>query len=189
MILIWKRLLYRYLQHLDLTHPTSSVSSLKQLELISHTLSSLKASSHRYQHPPLHQPYNHFSWSHARFMPLPSIWLIVLSVLFSLHSVNETSASNFAIFSFSSKATVSIDVPPHKFSEELNFLTLKNKIIFLNFYQTTSLNFSWHAPPTPFQLGRLKISEKHLLRGSEFFILVGDFVGGSQNFKGKSEVA
>ena len=123
-------------------------------------------------------------------MPLPSVWLIVYSVLFSLHSVNETSASNFAIFSFSSKATVSIDVPPHKFSEELDLEEQDNLLELLpdDFFE---LLMACTPPPFPhpLQLGRLKISEKYLLGGSEFFILVGDFVGGSQNFKGRSTLS
>ena len=121
-------------------------------------------------------------------MPLPSVWLIVYSVLFSLHSVNETSASNFAIFSFSSKATVSIDVPPHKFSEELDLEEQDNLLELLpdDFFE---LLMACTPPPHPLQLGRLKISEKYLLGGSEFFILVGDFVGGSQNFKGRSTLS
>ena len=122
-------------------------------------------------------------------MPLPSVWLIVYSVLFSLHSVNETSASNFAIFSFSSKATVSIDVPPHKFSEELDLEEQDNLLELLpdDFFEL--LMACTPPPPPPLQLGRLKISEKYLLGGSEFFILVGDFVGGSQNFKGRSTLS
>ena len=118
-------------------------------------------------------------------MPLPSVWLIVYSVLFSLHSVNETSASNFAIFSFSSKATVSIDVPSHKFSEELDLEEQDNLLELLpdDFFELLM------ACTPPLQLGRLKISEKYLLGGSEFFILVGDFVGGSQNFKGRSTLS
>ena len=124
-------------------------------------------------------------------MPLPSVWLIVYSVLFSLHSVNETSASNFAIFSFSSKATVSIDVPPHKFSEELDLEEQDNLLELLpdDFFELLMACTPPPPVPHPLQLGRLKISEKYLLGGSEFFILVGDFVGGSQNFKGRSTLS
>ena len=78
-------------------------------------------------------------------MPLPSVWLIVYSVLFSLHSVNETSASNFAI-------TVSIDVPPHKFSEELDLEEQDNLLELLpdDFFE---LLMACTPPPTPSNLG------------------------------------
>ena len=105
-------------------------------------------------------------------MPLPSVWLIVYSVLFSLHSVNETSASNFAIFSFSSKATVSIDVPPHKFSEELDLEEQDNLLELLpdDFFELLMA-----CTPHPLPTWEVKNFRKVLVEGIRIFYFGGGF--------------
>ena len=108
-------------------------------------------------------------------MPLPSVWLIVYSVLFSLHSVNETSASNFAIFSFSSKATVSIDVPPHKFSEELDLEEQDNLLELLpdDFFEL--LMACTPPPPPPPPTWEVKNFRKVFVGGIRIFYFGGEF--------------
>ena len=98
-------------------------------------------------------------------MPLPSIWLIVHSVLFSLHSVNETSASNFAI-------TVSIDVPPHKFSEELDLEEQDNLLELLpdDFFELLMA-----CTPHPLPTWEVKNFRKVLVEGIRIFYFGGGF--------------